>query len=61
MAKIMTFIRSAGRRALLAGATALFYVATAFALVAALLNATVGLCLGCEMYLLARRIQPARS
>ena len=46
---------------LLAGATALFYVATAFALVAALLNATVGLCLGCEMYLLARRIQPARS
>ncbi|MEG9226966.1 DUF4395 domain-containing protein [Aeromicrobium sp. Sec7.5] len=30
-------------------------VALAFALVAALLNAVVGLCLGCEMYLLVRR------
>lgn len=30
-------------------------VALAFALVAALLNAVVGLCLGCEMYLLIRR------
>jgi hypothetical protein len=26
-------------------------VATGFALVAALLNATIGLCLGCEVYL----------
>ncbi len=33
------------------------YVATGFALVAALLNATIGLCLGCEVYLLLRRVQ----
>jgi len=31
-------------------------VATGFALVAALLNASIGLCLGCEMYLLGRRL-----
>jgi Domain of unknown function (DUF4395) len=37
------------------GAEALGFVAVAFALVAALLNATIGLCLGCEVYLLARR------
>jgi len=39
----------------LSGATTLGYVATGFALVAALLNATIGLCLGCEVYLLGRR------
>jgi hypothetical protein len=39
----------------LSGVTALGYVATGFALVAALLNATIGLCLGCEVYLLGRR------
>jgi len=39
----------------LSGATNLGYVATGFALVAALLNATIGLCLGCEVYLLGRR------
>ena len=39
----------------LSGATSLGYVATGFALVAALLNATIGLCLGCEVYLLGRR------
>jgi hypothetical protein len=39
----------------LSGATTLGYVATGFALVAALLNATIGLCLGCEAYLLGRR------
>jgi hypothetical protein len=33
-------------------------VATALALVAALLNAAVGFCLGCEMYLLLRRVGP---
>lgn len=44
---------------LLAGATAVALVATAFALVAALLNAVVGLCLGCEMYLALRRLTPA--
>jgi len=39
----------------LSGAATLGYVATGFALVAALLNATIGLCLGCEVYLLGRR------
>ena len=39
----------------LTGATTLGFVATGFALVAALLNATIGLCLGCEVYLLGRR------
>lgn len=37
------------------GITTLGLVATALALVAALLNAAVGFCLGCEMYLLLRR------
>lgn len=35
--------------------------AIAAALVAALLNAVFGLCLGCEMYVLIRRISPSRS
>jgi hypothetical protein len=39
----------------LAGVTVLGAVATGFALVAALLNAVFGLCLGCEMYLLIQR------
>lgn len=33
--------------------------ATAFALLAAFLNAAFGMCLGCEMYLLMRRLVPA--
>jgi ABC-type Na+ efflux pump permease subunit len=40
----------------LAGVTLLGAIATGFALVAALLNAVFGLCLGCEMYLLIKRI-----
>ncbi len=40
-----------------AGLTTLGVVATALALVAALLNAAVGFCLGCEMYLLLRRVR----
>ncbi len=40
----------------LAGADLLGLIATGFALVAALLNAVFGLCLGCEMYLLIRRV-----
>jgi hypothetical protein len=40
---------------LASGATAVFLVATALALVAALLNAVFGLCLGCELYLILRR------
>lgn len=47
--------------AFLAGATTVGYVATVFALVAALLNASVGLCLGCELYLALRRLTPARA
>jgi hypothetical protein len=43
---------------LLAGATTAALIATAFALVAALLNAVVGLCLGCELYLALRRVSP---
>jgi hypothetical protein len=39
----------------LAGLTLVGVVATGLALVAALLNAVFGLCLGCEMYLLLRR------
>jgi hypothetical protein len=42
---------------LLTGATTLGLVAVGLALAAALLNATVGLCLGCEVYLLIKRFQ----
>jgi hypothetical protein len=41
----------------LTGLTALGIVATAFALVAALLNAAIGFCLGCEMYTLIQRLR----
>ena len=34
--------------------------AAAAALVAAFLNAAFGFCLGCEMYLIIRRIRPRR-
>lgn len=40
---------------------ALGMVATAFALVAAFLNAAFGFCLGCEAYLLIRRLAPRRA
>jgi hypothetical protein len=39
------------------GIPVLGLVATAMALVAAVLNASVGFCLGCEMYLLALRLR----
>ncbi|MEV0798358.1 DUF4395 domain-containing protein [Kribbella sp. NPDC050281] len=46
----------------LTGATVLGVVATGFALVAAFVNAAVGLCLGCEAYLLIHRIRtPTRD
>ncbi|MEO6472535.1 MAG: DUF4395 domain-containing protein [Aeromicrobium sp.] len=45
----------------LSGATVVGYVATAFALIAALLNASVGFCLGCEMYLAIRRFAPVKA
>ena len=47
--------------ALALGATAVGLVATGFALVAALLNAVFGLCLGCEAYLLLKRITTSRT
>lgn len=40
----------------LTGAVLLAQVAVGFALVAALLNAVVGLCLGCELYLFGLRL-----
>ncbi len=45
----------------LAGAPVVGAVATGFALVAALLNAVFRFCLGCEMYLLFRRLLPPRT
>ena len=39
-----------------AGATLAADIFTGFALVAALLNASIGLCLGCEVYLLFKRV-----
>lgn len=47
---------SVGLVALLAGATTGGLVAVGFAFVAALLNATTGFCLGCELYLTTRRL-----
>jgi hypothetical protein len=44
----------------LGGAEVLGVVATGFALVAAFVNAAVGLCLGCEAYLLIHRIRSPR-
>jgi hypothetical protein len=43
----------------LTGITPLALVATAAALLAAFLNAAFGFCLGCETYLLLRRLLPA--
>jgi disulfide bond formation protein DsbB len=45
----------------LSGVTVVGLVATGFALAAALLNAVFGLCLGCELYLLIKRVRPAHS
>lgn len=44
-----------GTAGFLAGATVLGVIATAAALAAAFLNAAFGFCLGCEIYLLAKR------
>ena len=43
------------------GAPAIGATATGLALAAALLNAVTGFCLGCELYLIARRAVPART
>jgi hypothetical protein len=55
---LFTAIGAAGY---LLGAPVLGAVATGFALAAALLNAATGFCLGCELYLTARRVLPART
>ena len=47
-----------GAAGYLLGAPLLGAVATGFALVAALLNAATGFCLGCELYLSLRRVLP---
>jgi disulfide bond formation protein DsbB len=44
----------------LTGVDLLGAIATGFALAAAFLNGAFGFCLGCEVYLLLRRISPAR-
>jgi hypothetical protein len=49
---------AAGAAGYLAGVTWLGVAATAAALVAAFLNGAFGYCLGCQMYLLIRRIRP---
>lgn len=51
----------AGLAGFLAGITPLALGATAGALLSAFLNAAFGLCLGCEMYLLIRRLLPAAT
>ncbi|MDT7745990.1 MAG: hypothetical protein QOE59_5068 [Actinomycetota bacterium] len=53
---VFTVVAAAGY---LSGLTALGIVATAFALVAAFLNAAFGFCLGCEMYGLITRFRTA--
>jgi hypothetical protein len=45
----------AGLIGLIAALPVLFYIAIAFALIAALLNSVFNFCLGCELYLLGRR------
>ena len=43
------------------GAPVIGATATGLALAAALLNAVTGFCLGCELYLIVRRVLPART
>ena len=43
------------------GSPLLGATATGLALAAALLNAVTGFCLGCELYLIVRRVLPART
>ena len=50
-----------GAAGYLLGAPLVGAVATGLALVAALLNAATGFCLGCELYLTVRRAAPART
>jgi len=50
-----------GAAGYLSGASLVGAVATGLALVAALLNAATGFCLGCELYLTVRRTRPAHT
>ena len=50
-----------GLAGLLTGATVVAYVAVSFALAAAFLNAAFDFCLGCEMYLLGKRVLGSRA
>ena len=50
-----------GLLGLVTGAVVVAYVAVAFALGAAFLNAAFDFCLGCEMYLLGRRLAAGRT
>ncbi len=50
-----------GAAGYLLGAPVVGAVATGLALVAALLNAATGFCMGCELYLTARRVLPVRT
>ena len=52
---------TAGAASFLTGATTAGLVFTGFALVAALLNAAAGICLGCEVYLLLQRFKGATA
>ncbi|MGY1651130.1 DUF4395 domain-containing protein [Geodermatophilus sp. SYSU D01119] len=61
-AQLVGFVPAAvGAAGYLLGAPVLGAVATGLALVAALLNAATGSCLGCELYLTVRRVVPART
>lgn len=46
---------------LIPDATVVAYIGLAFALIAALLNASIQLCLGCELYLLLQRLQTSKA
>ncbi|WP_250286445.1 MULTISPECIES: DUF4395 domain-containing protein [unclassified Frankia] len=50
-----------GTAGFLADVAALGYVATAFAFVAAFLNASIGFCLGCQIYLAIRSVKGAQA
>ena len=50
-----------GTLALAFGAATVGLVAVGLALAAAFLNAAFGFCLGCEMYLIGRRLLPSRT
>ena len=54
------FLAAALIALLIPGGTGVAYVALSLAFVAALLNATVGLCVGCELYVLLQRLQTSK-